>query len=90
VPRFFSSSFLKTVEQCASAARAMLLRSIGIPYTINFGMVPNPALEPLDIVTVRYSDRARPELHILDRMTLPLSAEGAEQISTRAQAVEDD
>jgi hypothetical protein len=90
VPRFFSSSFLKTVDQCASAARAMLLRSIGIPYTISFGMVPNPALEPLDIVKVRYSDRTRPELHILDRMTLPLSADGAEQISTRAQAVEDD
>lgn len=89
VPRFFSSSFLKTVDQCVSAARAMLVRSIGVPYTISFGMVPNPALEPLDVVRVRYSDRHRAELHVLDRMVLPLSANGVEQISTRVQALED-
>jgi hypothetical protein len=90
VPRFFSSSFLTTVEQCGSAARAMLVRSLGVPYTINFGMVPNPALEPLDVVRVRYSDRYSPEIHVLDRMTLPLTAEGVEQIATRVQPLEGD
>src|SRR5688572_29974605 len=88
VPRFFSSSFLRTNEQALAAAQAMLARSVGVPYTIDLGMVPNPALEPLDVVKVLYSDRFKPEVHVLGSMTIPMSAKGTMRCRSLIQPVE--
>jgi hypothetical protein len=85
VPRFFSSSFLLTPEQCVEAATAMLARTLGLPYTISFEQVPNPALEPLDVVDVRYSDSVGTERHVLDKLTIPLVARRTMTGTTRVQ-----
>lgn len=79
VPRLYDSSFLKTDEQCQNAAQAMLDRITGLPYTVSFEQVPNPALEPLDPVSIEG------ELHVLDRMSIPLIATRTMRAETRAQ-----
>lgn len=85
VTRYFDSSFLLTEEQAGDAARAMLSRSIGLPYIVDFNMIPNPALEPLDIVGI---DTAKPgawERHVLDTLSVPLIARRAMRGTTRMQ-----
>ena len=88
VPKFFVSTFLKTSDQAARAAEAILARTVGVPYTINFGFVPNPALEPLDVVGVAFSDRVGIQRHILDTLIIPLTARGLMTATTRLQPEE--
>jgi hypothetical protein len=82
-PRFYSSSFLTTDDQCRTAAAAMLAREKGLPYQVDFAAVPNPALEPLDAVRVSYSDAQRAEVHVLDRLAVPLLPDVAMTAATR-------
>lgn len=81
VPRFYSSTFITTNGQAASTAAMLLQQSLGLPYSVSFGMVPNPALEPLD--PVRISTRQSTEVHILDRITVPLDPESPMTADTR-------
>lgn len=91
VPTFYSSPFLTTKAQAFSAASSLLARSLGAPYVVEFGSIVNPALEVLDPIRVIYPDKARSrgdstELHIIERLTVPLSAEQAQSGTTREQA----
>lgn len=88
VPRFYASPFLTTDAQAAAAAMAMLLRSRGLPYAVTFGMVPNPALEPYDPIRVRYP-RSGTEIHVADRLTIPLTAAGVMTGATRELTIGD-
>lgn len=83
VPRFYSSSFLRTDAQALTAAQAMLARSVGLPYTVDFSIVPNPALEPLDLISLRYSDNEQTERHVVDTLKIPLVARRAMSGTTR-------
>lgn len=86
VPRFFTSPFITTFEQAGDAGEAMLRKSIGLPYNATFQAVVNPALEPLDPVRVTYSDRARDEIHVLEKLTIPLVPGAALSATTREQS----
>lgn len=83
VPRFFSSPFITSNEQAKTAASGMLAAELGLPYAVDFTSVPNPALEPYDPVRVTYPGRS--EIHVIDRLTIPLTAEAALSASTRQQ-----
>ena len=83
VPRIYSSPLLTTRAQAADAARSILQRSLGAPYSVDLTAVPNPALEPHDPVRVRYPGRS--EVHVIDRLTIPLVADQAMTGSTREQ-----
>lgn len=85
IPRFYESSFLLTNDQAQRAAAAMLARVLGLPYSVDFEQVPNPALEPLDTVLVSYSDRSAVELHVLDRLSIPLVASRTMKATSRMQ-----
>jgi hypothetical protein len=87
VPRFFSSPLLVTNAQARQAAEALLRQSIGTPYMINFAAVPNPALEPLDPVRIRYSGRDTAETHVLETLTIPLTATQEMTATTREQGL---
>ena len=89
VPRTYSSSLIATVEQASTASTAMLSRNLGLPYHVDFSMVPNPALEPLDVVRVSYRDDARVELHILEKLMIPMATQGAMTADTRERSLED-
>lgn len=85
-PRFFVSSFLNTTAQCQSAAASILAAQHGLPYTVDLGMVPNPALEAWDVIKVVYSDSIN-ESHIIDTITYSLSVEDTMKITTRKQFI---
>lgn len=89
VPAFFSSSFITDVGQAAAAGSALLARNLGLPYAVSFGMVPNPALEPLDVVRVSYRDDAQVQLHVLEKLNIPLTAAGLMAADTRERSSED-
>lgn len=84
VPRFFSSPLITTNDQAASAAASLLRTSIGLPYNVDFSAVPNPALEPLDPVLVTSPAR---RVHVLEKLTIPLTAEVALRGTTREQTL---
>lgn len=82
VPRFYSSPFITTEAQAISAATSILSRELGVPYNVDFTAVPNPALEPLDPVKITFP-RGRAELHVIERITIPLDAGGVLQADCR-------
>lgn len=87
VPKFYTSPFLLTPGQAAAAAAAELRRNLGLPYVLDLTAVPNPALEPWDPVTVRVAASERLETHVLEKVTVPLTADGAMTATTREQTV---
>lgn len=76
----YSSPLITTNAQAAAAASKILAESLGLPYSVDFTAVANPALEPLDVVEVVYppvlgrSPAVRRERHVIDRVTVGLSA----------------
>lgn len=92
VPRFYSSPFVTTVTQARAAASTLLRKSLGLPYQVKLDAVPNPALEPDDVLSVRYPSgpmSLRTEAHIIDTVTIPLDVESAVSLTTRKQYGED-
>lgn len=88
VPKFYSSSFIRTQSQADNAARAMLQREQGVPYQVDLAAVPNSALEPFDPIAVIYDDKANTEIHTVESNTIPLTAEaGAMPIATRQKLI---
>lgn len=83
VPRFFYSAFMRTVQQASDAAVAMLQRSIGLPYNVDFTAVVNPALEPLDPILITHRDKS--ELHVIETLTVPLQVGDPMSGTTRQQ-----
>lgn len=80
-----NNTFLTDPNQALVAAQAMLARSLGVPYTVDFSMVPHAGLEPLDPISVLYNDRFAAETHVLETLTIPLTAEDAMTGTTRQQ-----
>lgn len=80
-PRSYSSPLILDDNQARSAAAAILARSVGMPYSVSFGVIPNPALEPLDPVTIRTD--LGDETHVIRQLTVPLNPERAMTAATR-------
>lgn len=72
VPRRYSSPLLTRQAQAEQAATALLSRSLGAPYSISFGVIPNPALEPLDPILVTYADESPAEHHVVQTLDVGL------------------
>jgi len=82
VPRFYSSSFIATRAQALTAGRAILARERGLKSTVDFSLIPNPALDVDDVVTVVYPDGSS-ENHLIDRLTVSLTPNGVMSAGTR-------
>ena len=85
VPRFYSSPFIVSADQAASAAAAILRQQLGLPYNVDFGMIVNPALEPHDPIKIRFPGGF--DLHVLQRLTIPLTATAAQTATTREKTI---
>ena len=89
VPRFYNSPLLSDNVQATEAAASLLAQSVGLPYVVDFSQIPNPALEPFDPVRVVYPvdledvPHQRSEIHVLTRLTVPLTVAGAMTCDTR-------
>lgn len=93
VPAFYVSQFLTTTAQCDAAAAAQLARQIGTTQQISFGAITNPALEPSDVVYVKRAragigeNTVNGEAHVIDSLTIPLTASEPMSGTTRATQV---
>jgi hypothetical protein len=86
VPGFHSSPLVTSNLQAKAAAESLMRTSVGLPYTVDFTAVPHPGLEPLD--PVRISDPgAGTRIHVLDKLTIPLTADQPMMSQTREQAL---
>lgn len=83
VPRYYFSTFMYTGAQALNAAQSILSRSIGLPHNVNFTMVPNPALEPLDPIRIITEDGYKN--HVIEQLVIPLTAQGTMTGQTREQ-----
>jgi hypothetical protein len=94
VPRFYSSAYVTSIAQARDAASALLRKSLGLPYQVALEAVPNPALEPDDVIEIKYpvtngSPSLRSEVHIIDQVTIPLTIDAPVTLQTRKQYGED-
>lgn len=81
VPRFYYSSFITTDAAAQSAGQSILQQAIGLPYSINFQSIVNPALEPYDPIRITAPDRT--DIHVLDSINIPLTVDRTMRGSTR-------
>jgi len=86
VPRFYESPLLTSDTGALSAAMSILGRSIGMPYSVDFGSVVNPALRPRQAVRIMQRDGNR-EKHIVETLTVPLTTEGTMTGTTKEQTL---
>ena len=87
VPRFYSSSFLSTDVECTTAAQSLLARELGLQYVVSFRSIVNPALEPYDVVQIKFAHHAAAQTHVLDVIPIPLHPGGVFDVETREQRV---
>lgn len=86
VPRFYSSPFITTQAQAVGAAVNLLRQSLGAPYDVGVSAVPNPALKPYDVIRVVYNNGTR-ELHVVEKITIPLTVDAPLDIATRQSTI---
>ncbi|WP_244885049.1 DUF5047 domain-containing protein [Wenjunlia vitaminophila] len=72
VPRFYSSPTLTTVSLAQGAANKLLRDSVKLASTADITAVPNPCLEPGDVIRVTYGSGDR-ELHQVQSYTIDLA-----------------
>jgi hypothetical protein len=82
--RYYYSPLVETEGQAQRAARKILRRSVGLPYSVDFGSIVNPTLLPFDHVRITQSDGNR-EIHVLDNVVIPLNPETPMSGFTRDQ-----
>ena len=87
VTDYFSSPLMTTNDMARKAAQTILDQRLGVAYNVDFGTVPNPALDPGDTVEVLYSDREGYEIHVLDILGIPLAVGDTMSAVTRQQAL---
>jgi len=85
VPAFYSSAMIASDGQALAAANAQLRQHLGLPYSVDLSMTPNPALEPYDAVSVRIAATEGRETHVLETITVPLDPAAAMTATTRQQ-----
>jgi hypothetical protein len=83
VPYFYSSPVLTTVGACEAAARTILARVKGRKSQFSWAAVVNPALVPLDVVTMQV--RGESSRSVIDKLVVP--ARAADAMSTSAREV---
>ncbi|MFK4868977.1 DUF5047 domain-containing protein [Streptomyces sp. CSMPJR101] len=80
-PKFISSSAYTTVNLCTQAAIAELAKSKAPNASGDISSLPNPALEPGDVLRVMHEDGSR-ELHQVASFSVPLDPGGDFPIAT--------
>lgn len=80
-PMFYSSSTLTSTGTCAQAANLKLAAARAPNASGDISALPNPALEPGDVIRVTHEDGSR-ELHQVASFSVPLDLGGDFPIST--------
>lgn len=93
VPTFYSSPFITTYTQALTAATGLLRQQLGLPYQVELSSIANPALEPYDVIAVKYPRQSRnrsltTEIHVVDQVKIPLAPGAPVTLKTREQQTE--
>jgi hypothetical protein len=80
--RYYSSSLLTTTAQAETTATALLARVRGYAAKVTVEALPNPALEPGDVIEVRLPDGSATP-HIVDKAPIGLGVTGTQSLDTR-------
>lgn len=83
-PKFFDSALVTTDAQAVDAAAAIGNAGTGLASALAFDAIPNPALEPGDMVLVVRSAIGLSEIHLLDSIDIGLGASDTMNARTRA------
>jgi hypothetical protein len=87
-PYFASSPLITTDHQAALAAKTRLLNILGIPNTISVPIIPNPALEAGDVITVTDTSQGINEPMIVDSFSISLRvSDGETTLTCRPQVI---
>jgi hypothetical protein len=86
VPTSFTSPEITTVEQAQAAADALLNLSIGAAENVEVSVVPNPALEPGDVITVTIGELKLTGTFMVNDIQTPLSAAEAQTLTVYRQS----
>jgi hypothetical protein len=94
VPYFYSSPLLHDAAQAVAAGQTILARVKGLTAQLSLSTVRNHALDAFDALSVtlppEWPGQARAqETHAIDRITHPLTPDGAQDIDTRSTATEE-
>jgi hypothetical protein len=82
VVRHLSNPLISSYVQAEAAGRARLARLIGVTRSREVDMVPNPALEAGDLITIVTDEGT--EQHIVDSFALPLAVSDVMTVTTRS------
>lgn len=80
-PMFYSSSTLTSTSACTAAANLKLAAAKAPNASGDFSSLPNPALEPGDVIRVMHEDGSK-ELHQVASFSVPLDEGGSFPITT--------
>lgn len=91
-PRYFDSPLLQDDAAVEAASARLLDRYTGLPLTMTIQCVPNPALEPDDVIDVPIGTGVL--RCVIDSVTVPLTADRPARVVTRtlndSEVVDDD
>lgn len=85
-PLLYQASFT-TLVQAQNAVNAKLRQGLGVVQSLDLSVVPNPALEPGDILAVRRVKLDVNEIDVLDSTTIPLDETSAQTCGVRARQI---
>lgn len=85
VPYFLTSSLITTQAQAQEAAEGQLRRVLGTFEQVTVEAIPQPALEPGDVVRITRARSVIDGLNVIARTTCPLGPDGTMQVSCRQQ-----
>ena len=88
VPFTYSSPYIVSDAQAADAAATILAQESGTTQRVSFGSIVNPALEPWDVVRIKRSDMSLDQNHVIESLSIPLSAEGTMTGTCKAVTVQ--
>jgi hypothetical protein len=81
VPRYYASPLILSSAAADAAAESVLARYKGLPTSLSLMAVPNPALDPLDVIQATLGSSTA--THLLDQVSIPLAGDQPVEIVTR-------
>lgn len=87
-PRFYASPLLLDVDMCQKAADTLLARYLGVDRKLGLSTVPNPALDPGDVIDL-VGERGTHDRYLVTSLGIPLQPDGTFTATARTQQPKD-
>lgn len=85
VPKFLSSPYVATQDQCDAAAAVELKRELGVTENVQFAVVPNVVHEAGDVVSINRELSQISGNYVIESFQIPIDVRGAMTVNTKEQ-----